>query len=68
MAASMPQWDNVARRPEQWTGVVNVLPRGQPSSRDEVVLEERNRWALASPKPLTASILARQSRMLCWGF
>lgn len=40
------------RRPEQWTGVDKVFPRGQPSSRHEVALEERNRWAVSSPKPL----------------
>ena len=44
--------DSVARRLEQWTGVDEVFPRGQPSSRREVALEERNRWAVSSPKPL----------------
>ena len=44
--------DTVARRLEQWTGVDEVFPRGQPSSRCEVALEERSRWAVSSPKPL----------------
>lgn len=44
--------DTVARRLEQWTGVDEVFPRGQPSRRCEVALEERSRWSVSSPKPL----------------
>lgn len=44
--------DRVTRRLEQWTGVDKDFPKGQPRSRCEVALEERNRWAVSSPKPL----------------
>lgn len=40
---------------EPWTGVDKVFPRGQLSGRCEVAMEESNRWAVSSPKPLDCS-------------